>query len=327
MRGSAGVLLVLAAAAAVLVGAIVGQQALRPAESEPLLASTAEPAAELSSAMDLPEGALRGSDGSGMQAPLPALTAMPAPAGGATAAPVFMAAATARPTATPLLTRVPKPTLSGPRRVGIQAGHWLTQNAPPELRRLLTQTGTSWNGINEVTINLDIAERLKEILEPQGIVVDVLPTVIPPGYLADAFVALHGDGDGTGANSGYKMAFSARRTPHEAALMDAIKAHYGAATGLPYDQFRISNQMRGYYAMAWTSNKWSTAPHTPSVILEMGYVSHDRDRDLMLNRPEVVAGGIAEGIIRFLETHPREKLFGQDLIVQLPAPRTPTPRN
>jgi len=121
------------------------------------------------------------------------------------------------------------------------------------------------------------------------------------------------------------MAFSTRRTPYEAALLDSIKMHYGAATGLPYDQFRISNNMRSYYLFGWWRNKYSTAPHTPSVILEMGYVSNDRDRYLMMSTPDVVAGGIAEGILRFLETHPRDKLFGQDLLIQMPAPRVPPP--
>jgi N-acetylmuramoyl-L-alanine amidase len=314
-----------AAAVAVLVGAIVGQEAvrLRSADAGPgIFASVTESGADTPEAYGVsgPGEELPGNNVTG-PAPAPASTSAPA------AAPAI--APTGRPTATPVtvFTRVPKPVLpAGPRRVGIQAGHWETEKAPPELWRLLTQTGTSWNGINEVTINLDVANRVKRILERQGLVVDVLPTTIPPGYVADAFVALHGDGDGTGANSGFKMAFSSRRTPYEAALLQSIKTHYGAATGLSYDAGRISRQMLGYYAMSWTRNKYSTAPHTPSVILEMGYVSNDGDRELMMERPDVVAGGIAEGILRFLETHPRDKLFGQDLIVPAVTQfRAPTP--
>lgn len=322
MRGSlgpAGLLLVLAAAVAVLVGSIVGPQVFRAAEPAPLLASTPDPLpAQGVGMMTLPEEDLPWNDASAMQPDVAAPAAVPA-----TAAPALAPGATPRPTSAPVLTRVPRPTLSGPRRVGIQAGHWLTGQAPPELRGLLTQTGTAWNGINEVTINVDIAERIKRMLEPQGIVVDILPTTVTPGYVADAVVALHGDGDGTGANSGFKMAYSSRRTPYEAALLESLKTHYGAATGLAYDQFRISNNMRNYYLFGWWRNKYSTAPHTPSVILEMGYVSHDHDRYLMMSTPDVVAGGIAEGIIRFLEAHPREKLFGQDLLIQLPPPRVP----
>jgi N-acetylmuramoyl-L-alanine amidase len=160
-------------------------------------------------------------------------------------------------------------------------------------------------------------------------VVDVLPTTIPQGYVADAFVALHGDGDGTGENSGFKMAFSSRRTPFEANLLDAIKASYGAATGLGYDSRRISRAMLNYFVFTWQRNKYATAPHTPSVVLEMGYVSNDVDRELMTEKPDLVASAIANGIVQFLDAHPRDKLFGQDLLVpatpQLAPRPAPTP--
>ena len=235
----------------------------------------------------------------------------------------------ARPSATPTYIRVPKPTLTGPRRVGIQAGHWLTELAPPELWPLLKQTGTSWDGIKEVDINLDIAKRIKTILEAKGIAVDVLPTTIPQGYLADAFVSLHGDGDGKGDKSGFKMAYVTRRTPYEQDLLLSIKDVYKQATGLDYDSGGVTRNMLGYYAMSWFRYKNATAPHTPSVIMEMGFVSNDHDRELMTDKAEVVAGAIADGIVRFLDAHPRDKLFGQDLVVPglpaFPPPRTPAP--
>lgn len=217
-------------------------------------------------------------------------------------------------------TRIPKPVLpDGPRRVGIQAGHWRTEEAPPDLPRLLAQTGTSWEGVNEIDVNLDVAQRVAALLAARGIAVDVLPATIPPGYLADAFVALHADGDGTGETSGFKLANSSRRTPYEVDLLEAIKDDYAAATGMRYDGEHVTRGMRGYYAMAWHRVRWSTAPFTPSVILEMGYLSNDGDRELMTERADLVAGAIASGIIRFLDAHPRETLFGADLLVAPPA--------
>lgn len=317
--GPSGLLLTSAATVAVVVGSIIVPQMLRSraADAPAMYASVADELTVVPELWDL--------TGEGHQAPPGDMAGAPAPdPAGAPAAPGVAAAGRAP---TPLVvTRIPKPVVpAGPRRVGIQAGHWQTEKAPPELGRILTQTGTSWNGITEVEINLDIAERVKRIIEPHGIAVDILPTTVPPGYIADAFVALHGDGDGTGVNSGFKMAFGARRTPYEAALMESIKAHYGAATGLRYDQFRISRNMTGYFAFSWQRIRYATAPHTPSVILEMGYVSNDDDRALMVERADVVASGIAEGILRFLETHPRERLFGQDLIVPATQFRFPTP--
>ncbi len=214
--------------------------------------------------------------------------------------------------------RVAKPDMpEGPRRIGIQVGHWEAEIAPPELgARIRTQTGTRWGSVNERDINREIALRVKAILEPQGYVVDVLPVTLPRHYLADAFVSLHGDGDGTGENSGFKMAYMSRRTPYEAALLAAIKETYGAATGLSYDQDRTTRDMINYYAHNWRRFQNATSPFTPSVILEMGYVSHAHDRALMTGQPDLLASAIAEGIVNFLDAHARESLFAQDLLVQ-----------
>lgn len=235
---------------------------------------------------------------------------------------------TADPQDPPGSIRLPRPTslpLNGPRKVALQAGHWLTREAPPELGRILQQTGTSWDGVTEVDVNLDIAGRVAALLAEKGIQVEVLPTTIPPGYLADVFIALHADGDGTGATSGFKAARSTRRTPFEERLMALVIGEYAAATELDYDQFGISRGMLGYYAMAWSRIRYATSPFTPSMILEMGYLSNDRDRHLMVDEPDLVAGAIATGILRFLEEHPRSRLFGQDLVLPPAPPRQPFP--
>ena len=210
---------------------------------------------------------------------------------------------------------IPKNVPTGPRRVAIQAGHWKSDEAPDELRRLIPQTGAAWEGVTEVEINLDIAQRVGVILNSRSIAVDILPTTIPVGYVADAFVALHADSDGVGENSGFKMAHGARRGPYEDALLNDIKDAYGAATGLDYDARHITNQMRGYYPFSWSRFQHALAAHTPAVILEMGYISNDDDRALMLDKPDLLAGAIADGITKFLNDTPRSSMFGQDLVV------------
>jgi N-acetylmuramoyl-L-alanine amidase len=210
---------------------------------------------------------------------------------------------------------VPKNVPTGPRRVAIQAGHWKSDEAPDELRRLIPQTGAEWEGITEVEINLDIAQRVGVILNSKGIAVDILPTTIPIGYVADAFVALHADSDGVGENSGFKMAHGARRGPYEDALLNDIKNSFGVATGLDYDATHVSNNMRGYYPFSWSRFQHAVAAHTPAVILEMGYISNDDDRALMLDKPDVLAAAVADGVMKFLNETPRSKIFGQDLVV------------
>lgn len=218
----------------------------------------------------------------------------------------------------------PKPP-PGPRRVAIQVGHWQTDAAPPELYRLVLQTGASWEGINEVDVNLDIAQRVATHLRSQGIVVDVLPVTIPPGYVADAFLALHADSDGVGELSGFKLVHGPDRGPVEDALVAHVREAYAKATGLAWDGEHISPTMRYYYPFNWARYQHAAAPHTPAAILEMGYVSNDDDRALLTDRPEVVAGAIAAGLARFLDETPRERIFGSDLAIPSLPPRTPPP--
>lgn len=224
----------------------------------------------------------------------------------------------------PGVVRLPKPKidLDGQRRVGIQIGHLEADDVPAEYGpRIVTQTGTSWAGITEVEVTAVIAERLAALLEAQGLAVDIIPTTVPEGYLADAFVSLHADGDGVGEKSGYKLARGSRRGPYEDPLLERIKSAYGQATGLPYDAEGISSAMRGYYAFNWSRYRGTASPFTPAVIIELGFLSHDSDRDLLVDRPNVVAGAIAKGIFAFLDDTPRAKMFGEDLLITVPQRR------
>jgi hypothetical protein len=83
--------------------------------------------------------------------------------------------------------------------------------------------------------------------------------------------------------------------------------------------------MRGYYPFSWSRFQHTVAAHTPAVILEMGYVSNDDDRALMLDKPDVLATAISDGIMKFLGDTPRSKIFGQDLVVPAFPSRPPRP--
>jgi len=214
--------------------------------------------------------------------------------------------------------RLPKPNvdLKGQRRVGIQVGHWQTNDVPKEYgTRIVTQTGASFAGYTEVDLNMDVANLMKKMLTAHGIAVDIIPTTVPVGYLADVFIALHCDSDGVGELSGFKMARSQRRGPFEDTLLNTIRDVYGKATGLEYDSQHISRAMTNYYSHNWSRYQHATSPFTPSVILEMGFISNDDDRDLLVERQETVARAITDGLLKFLDEHPRSKLFGEDLLI------------
>jgi N-acetylmuramoyl-L-alanine amidase len=216
------------------------------------------------------------------------------------------------------LVRITKPKVdpSSPRRVGIQVGHWQTTDVPTEYgTRIQAQTGTSWAGYTEVDVTMEIASRMAALLEAQGLKVDILPTTIPAGYLADVFVALHCDGDGVGELSGFKMAHGSRRGPYEDKLLAAIKGTYAQATGLSYDAEHVSRNMTGYYAANWSRYQHAVSPFTPATIIELGFLSNDDDRTLLVDHPDVVATGVVNGILAFLDANPRSKIFGEDLLI------------
>jgi N-acetylmuramoyl-L-alanine amidase len=186
-------------------------------------------------------------------------------------------------------------------RVGLQAGHWLASELPDELRRLRLATGTYGGGVSEWELNLDVATRAARRLEAEGVAVDVLPATVPPGYRADAFVAIHADGDASGRSTGFKLARATRSVVPEQddRLLAAISATYAEATGLPLDP-RVSRNMTGYYAFSSRRFAHAIAPTTPAVIIEMGFMTNPADLRVLLSNPEALAAGISRGVYRFL---------------------------
>ena len=210
--------------------------------------------------------------------------------------------------------------LTPPRRVGIQVGHWKAAEAPDEFPNLRFQLGASFGGVDEVDLNLDIADRVAAILRADGVTVDILPATIPPGYLADAFVALHADGDDYREARGFKTAHGFHRSPHDGALVATLTDSYHAATELPWDD-NVSGDMTDYYAFAWYRYVHALSPFTPAAILEMGFLSQEEDRVVLLDRPEVVARGVANGIARFLAATPQASIVSQEIVVPTVPPK------
>lgn len=188
----------------------------------------------------------------------------------------------------------------GTKRVGLQAGHWRVEEAPEEFRNL--GHGTSGGGKAEWEVNLDIARRAAEILEAAGVEVDVLPATVPPRYRAHVFLALHADGDLTGALRGYKLAraaFSAIPEEDDRLVYTLYRA-YGEATGLPRDDLHITRRMTGYYAFNSRRYCHAIAPGVPAAIIEMGFLTSAADRHVLVLNPNAAARGIATGVLRYL---------------------------
>lgn len=188
-----------------------------------------------------------------------------------------------------------------PPRVGIQVGHWKNEELPEELEKLKGSTGASGGGYSEWEVNYEIALKLKEMLESEGIDVDIIPATVPEEYWADAFIAIHADGNLNTSVSGYKVAGPWRSYRNNSdVLAEEIDKTYQEATNLVKDP-NISRNMRGYYAFSWWRYDHAIHPMTPGAIVETGFLSNYSDRSLLVNNPEIPAEGISNGVINFLK--------------------------
>lgn len=214
-----------------------------------------------------------------------------------------------------------------PPLVVIQAGHWKTEEHAEEFAQLRTSTGATAGGVREVDLNVDIAHRAAEYLKAWGNEVYVLPSSIPPAYKADAFVALHSDGNSNTSARGFKLATYWRNWVASDVLMRELKDEYAKQTGLPED-WRITENMRGYYAFNSGLYQTTIAEDTPGAILEMGFLSNPTDRAFMTENRDLIARAIALGIARFLGARPAEgwpapPLLPRGDIVQVLNPAVP----
>lgn len=188
----------------------------------------------------------------------------------------------------------------GPAKVALQVGHWKTDEAPEELQSLRGNTGSSGGGKSEWEVNYQIAELTKQLLEAKGVTVELLPTTISPQYWADVFVAIHADGNIDPSETGFKAAIPRRdRTGNAEQLLTSIESSYAKVTGLEKDP-NVTRNMRGYYAFSWWRYDHAVHPMTTSMILETGFLSSPSDRQIIVEKPELSAQGLAEGIINYL---------------------------
>lgn len=225
----------------------------------------------------------------------------PSPAGQFTA-PAYQVNPATTATPRPYINSTPVPTIvpATPRRVVIQAGHWQNSNLPYQLAEFRND-GTYAAGKYEWQVNLDIANRAAAILRGRGYDVAVVPATVPINCQADAFVALHADGDASASVHGFKAAYPQYiNNPVNRRFLADMYIEYGSATSLARS-YSITRNMTGYYAFYNRRQPYAANPSTPMLILEMGYMTSANDRKLLFNQPATAAWGIANGIDRFLQ--------------------------
>ena len=183
---------------------------------------------------------------------------------------------------------VPTPTPL-PLSIALVAGHWGNDTG-----------ATCPDGTREVDVTLDVARRAKTLLEARGYRVEILQEYDTRlakdrrDYAPRAFLSIHADSCIYDVR-GFKIARAANSAiPQEDdRLVRCVKAYYADATLLPYHADTITPNMTDYHGLQ------KIAPQTPGAIIELGFLGSDGD--LLKNKRELPAQGIAEGLDAFLK--------------------------
>ncbi len=192
---------------------------------------------------------------------------------------------------TPTPTSVPPTPTRTVTRIGIIAGHSGPQNDAGAICP---------DGLREVDVNTDVARRVVGLLKNKGWDVLLLEEFDPRlnGFQANALVSIHSDSCIYPGKTGFKVARveSSYAVDVENRLVACLSTRYANRTGLPFDANTITYDMTRYHAF------YEIDPSTPAAIIEVGFMLDDRE--LLTQRPDLVAQGIVEGILCFIN---REK--------------------
>ena len=197
--------------------------------------------------------------------------------------PITVLLSTPEPTPTPVPVFTPTPAMP---RVGIIAGHAGSDSG-----------AVCEDGLQEVQVNTDIARRVVAILTNLGwdvLLLDEFDTRLYR-YVGDALLSIHADSCGFSGKSGFKIARaeSSYIPIHEDRLVNCIIKHYQEETGLAFDADTITYDMTQYHAYT------EIDATTPAAIIEVGFLLDDRE--LLTQQPDVVARGIVNGLVCFIE--------------------------
>jgi N-acetylmuramoyl-L-alanine amidase len=156
--------------------------------------------------------------------------------------------------------------------------------------------------LTEVEVNLRVAELVVQSLRGLGYEVDLLEEFDTrlDGYLADALVSIHADScqrieDADPRPTGFKVAsVEGSYVPEEERrLVECLTDAYAERTGLPFHENSITGHMTGYHTF------FAIDGRTPGAIIETGFMW--LDRELLTQHPDVVAQGIVDGIVCYIE--------------------------
>lgn len=181
----------------------------------------------------------------------------------------------------------PTPTPRPRPFLGIVAGHWGNDSG-----------AVCPDGLQEVQINLIVANLVRDKLVNEGFDVDVLEEFDTQlqNYHALALVSIHADSCDyiNDQATGFKVAAAlSSPNPEKAGRLTAcIRDRYTTWTGMSYHSGSITSDMTSYHAFD------EIDPDTPAAIIEVGFLN--LDRQILTQYPDAVAEGIAQGILCYI---------------------------
>jgi N-acetylmuramoyl-L-alanine amidase len=179
------------------------------------------------------------------------------------------------------------PTPSPRPRIGLVAGHWGNDSG-----------AVCEDGLTEEEVNVQITSMVQELLSREGFEVDVLQEFDQRlnSYRALALVSIHNDSCNyiNDQATGFKVASAVSSAfPERASRLTACLSHrYQAATGLRFHYNTVTRDMTEYHAFNEIHSD------TTAAIIETGFLN--LDREILTKRTDLVAQGVASGILCFI---------------------------
>lgn len=184
-------------------------------------------------------------------------------------------------------------------RIGIVAGHWGNDSG-----------AVCDDGLTELDVNLKIATYVRDYLIQAGYDVDLLKErdALLVQYRAAALVSIHNDSCVyvNDEATGFKVAAAMYSAYPEKAnrLETCLIQRYQALTNLKFHVNTITNDMTAYHAF----NEIHT--DTTAAIIETGFLN--LDREILTQQPELVARGVANGIICYVNNETVDPLDAEE---------------
>ena len=195
----------------------------------------------------------------------------------------------ARPTPIPTPQPIPPTPVPTPMipRVGLVSGHHGNDSG-----------AVCNDGLTEAQVNYDIASRVATEIRQRGYRVDVLDEYDSRlnGYRALLLLSIHADSCDyiNDEATGFKVAhvLDSKVPAQEDRLVKCLSENYAARTNMRFHENSITRDMTAYHGF------YEIAPDTPGAIIETGFLR--LDRPILTQRADLVAQGIVDGLMCFL---------------------------